>query len=249
MNDIRNEPETARIIIMEEEGVRSLHFGSPWTQGAVRVATPDRIEIEYVQQMMMWLLFKPAVRHVVQLGLGAASLTGFCHRYLRDARVTAVELHASVIQACRNHFFLPADDDRLTVLHMDAMDFVRTAARGSVDVLQVDLYDNEAVGPVLDSLEFYQACADTLAPDGIMTVNLFCDYPGHLKSLDTIGQAFEALAWLPEVHDGNIVAIAFKRAPVVDFDELYARAAQIQETMFLPASTWVEGLHAWMQEG
>ncbi|HWL28999.1 MAG TPA: spermidine synthase [Burkholderiaceae bacterium] len=249
MNDIRNAPEGARIIITEEEGVRSLHFGSPWTQGAVRLATPDHIEIEYVQQMMMWLLFKPAPRHVVQLGLGAASLTRFCHRHLPDARVTAVELHASVIDACRHHFFLPPDDDRLTVLHGDAMDYVRKAARGSVDIMQVDLYDSEAIGPVLDSLEFYQACADSLAPDGVMTVNLFCDYPGHLKSLDTIGQAFEALAWLPEVHDGNIVAIAFKRAPVVDFDALYARAAQIQEAMSLPASTWVRGLHAWMQEG
>ncbi len=249
MNEIRHGPESAHIIITEEEGVRSLHFNSPWTQGAVRLAAPDRIEIEYVQQMMMWLLFKRAPRHVVQLGLGAASLTRFCHRHLPDARVTAVELHAAVIDACRRHFFLPPDDERLTVLQMDAMDFVRTAERGSVDVLQVDLYDSEALGPVLDSLEFYQACADCLAPDGLMTVNLFCDYPGHLKSLDTIGQAFEALAWLPEVHDGNIVAIAFKRAPVVDFDALYARAARIQEVMDLPASTWVRALHAWMQEG
>lgn len=249
MNDIRNAPGGAHIIITEEAGVRSLHFNSPWTQGAVRLAAPDCIEIEYVQQMMMWLLFKPAPRHVVQLGLGVASLTRFCHLHLPDARVTAVELHGAVIDACRSHFFLPPDDERLAVLQMDAMDFVRTAAPRSIDVLQVDLYDSEAQGPVLDSLEFYRACADSLAPDGLMTVNLFCDYPGHLKSLDTIGQAFEALAWLPEVHDGNIVAIAFKRAPVVDFDALYSRAAQIQEAMGLPASTWVHGLHAWMQEG
>lgn len=248
MNDTQHAPGSARIIIAEEEGVRSLHFGTPWTQGAVRLAAPDRIEIEYVQQMMMWLLFKPAPRHVVQLGLGAASLTRFCHTHFPDTRVTAIELHATVIDACRTSFFLPPDDERLTVREMDAMEFVRTAAPGSIDIMQVDLYDSEAKGPVLDSLEFYQACANTLAPDGLMTVNLFCDYPQHLKSLDTIGQAFEALAWLPEVHDGNIVAIAFKRAPVVDFDALYARATQIEEALGLPASTWVHALHAWMQE-
>jgi spermidine synthase len=248
MNDTRNAPVSAHITIAEEEGVRSLHFGTHWTQGAVRLTSPDRIELEYVQQMMMWLLFKDAPRHIVQLGLGAASLTRFCHRHLPDAQVTAVELHAAVIEACRTRFFLPPDDDRLTVLEMDAMDFVKSVAPGAIDIMQVDLYDSDAKGPVLDSLEFYQACADSLAPDGIMTVNLFCDYPLHLKSLDTIGQAFEALAWLPEVHDGNIVAIAFKRAPVVDFDALYARADQIQEAMSLPASTWVQGLHAWMRE-
>ena len=36
---------------------------------------------------------------------------------------------------------------------------------------------------------------------------------------------FDVVVWLPEVHDANVVAIAFKTAPEVDLpDVLYQRA-------------------------
>ncbi len=40
--------------IDEFEGVRFLHLGTSWVQGAMRLAKPDTIELEYVQMMMMW---------------------------------------------------------------------------------------------------------------------------------------------------------------------------------------------------
>src|SRR3546814_18980313 len=82
----------------------------------------------------------------------------------------------------------------------------------------------------------------------MMTVNLYCDWPDHLNHLQMIEQSFAAVAWLPEVHDGNMVAIAFKQSPSVDFDDLYARAKEIHATLGLPAETWVDGLHSWMSQ-
>ncbi|OEZ60130.1 spermidine synthase [Duganella sp. HH105] len=41
--------------ITEFQGVRSLHLGTSWVQGAMRLAKPDDIELEYVQMMMkLW---------------------------------------------------------------------------------------------------------------------------------------------------------------------------------------------------
>ncbi|WP_255474784.1 fused MFS/spermidine synthase [Pusillimonas sp. ANT_WB101] len=235
------------IKLLEEEGVRYLHFGTPWVQGAMRLDAPYALEIEYIQQMMMWMLFMDQPRHIVQLGLGAASLTKFCWKQFPKSRVTAVELDPAVIETCRTHFGLPSDDERLTVLAMDALDFVRDPARhGTIDILQVDLYDALAVGPVLGSAEFYQACADCLTPEGILTINLFCDYPEHLDHLNVIGDVFHATANLPEVHDGNIVGIAFKSAPSIDFSDLYWRAHCIEKKYGLKAESWVDGLEAWM---
>src|ERR1700749_1912346 len=77
----------------EFQGVRSLHLGTSWVQGAMRLAKPDAPELEYVQMMMMWLLFLEQPRHVVQLGLGSAALTKFCYRRLPETRITAVELN------------------------------------------------------------------------------------------------------------------------------------------------------------
>lgn len=234
-------------------GVLTLHLGSSAIQGAMRLAVPDQIELEYVQQMMMWLLFKNDPEHIVQLGLGAASLTKYCYRYFQDARITAVELNPAVIELCRQSFKLAPDDQRLAVLNMDALDFVHAPKMNdSIDILQVDLYDAAAESPALGGAAFYQRCADILKPDGMLTVNLFGSPQHYRKNCDAhieaMQQAFDAVVWLPLVHDANTVALAFKQAPAVDFEQLYQRAAAIRAQYKLPAAKWVKGLQAWMKD-
>ena len=142
-------------------------------------------------------------------------------------------------------FKLPAQDERLQVLEMDAMDFVLDPANhGAFDVLQCDLYDATARGPVLDTPEFYQACNDCLAEGGIMTVNLFGDHPSFNKNIKAMNFAFDYVLCLPEVHDGNVVALCFKTRPQLDDAALAARAAQIVAATKLPAKSWVKGIAA-----
>jgi spermidine synthase len=235
--------------ITEFEGVRSLHLGTSWVQGAMRLSKPDNIELEYVQMMMMWMLFLPQPGHIVQLGLGSAALTKFSYRRFPEARVTAIELNPNVIAICEALFGLPPNDSRLQVKEMNAMDWVSDPAnRNSVDVLQVDLYDEEARGPVLDSPEFYQACSDCLTADGIMTTNVFGEISNYDKNLSAMAEVFDAVVWLPEVHDANIVVLAFKNSPSLDFSELYKRAAVIRKQLNLPAQKWVDGLKEWMHD-
>jgi spermidine synthase len=236
--------------ITEFEGVRSLHLGTSWVQGAMRLSRPDAIELEYVQMMMMWMLFQAAPKHIVQLGLGSAALTKFCYQRFTDARVTAVELNPNVIAICRALFGLPDNDERLDVREIDALDFVLDPANhGKADVLQVDLYDEQARGPVLDTPEFYQGCLDCLTPNGIMTTNVFGDdFANYDKNLFNMEQVFDAVVWLPEVHDANIVVVAFKNAPQIDFSVLYERASDIKRRFNLPAKNWVNGLKGWMRD-
>jgi spermidine synthase len=235
--------------ITEFQGVRSLHLGTSWVQGSMRLAQPDAIELEYVQMMMMWMLFVPQPRRIAQLGLGSAALTKFCYQKFPDARVTAAELNPNVIAMCQAHFGLPPNDARLDVREMDALDFVMDRANhGTLDALQVDLYDEEARGPVLDTPEFYQACADCLRDGGVMTANVFGDFSNYDKNLEAMEQAFDAVVWLPEVHDANIVVVAFKQAPQIDFAVLYERAGDIKRRYNLPAREWVNGLKEWMRD-
>lgn len=236
----------APVTLSEQSGVRFLHFGTEWIQGAMRIRKPDWIELEYAQQMMAWMLFKNTPQQIVQLGLGTGALTKFCYRHFAAARVTAVELNPSVIAICKSMFKLPGNDERLSVVEMDAAEFVNDSANhGSVDVLQVDLYDATARGPVLDTPEFYAACASCLTPDGIMTVNLFGDHPSYAKNFKAMRFAFDDVMCLPEVHEGNVVALAFKSRPEIDFAALYQRASAIQVSTRLPAKSWVNGLKAW----
>jgi len=164
----------------------------------MRIDEPFAIHLEYVQRMMAWLLFvdpaSVARRHAMQFGLGAASLTKSCHRTLR-MKTTAIELNPQVVAACRLWFKLPRDDSRLSVVLGDA---AQVAAhdhwRGTVDALQVDLYDHEAAAPVLDSQAFYADCRRLLTEDGCMTVNLFGRSSSYERSLARITAAFGAAA-------------------------------------------------------
>jgi spermidine synthase len=236
-------PKFAPITLSELDGVRFLHFGTEWVQGAMRLRKPDWLELEYAQQMMAWMLFNNQPAHIVQLGLGTGALTKFCYRQFPHAQVTAIELNPQVIAICETMFRLPPPDARLSILEMDAMDFVTDKSHvGTLDILQVDLYDATARGPVLDTPEFYVACANCLTSNGIMTVNLFGDHPSFAKNIKAMRFAFNEVICLPEVHDGNVVAIAFNSRPTLDFAVLYDRASEITQTCKLPAKSWVNGL-------
>jgi spermidine synthase len=179
--------------------------------------------------------------HAVQLGLGAAAITRFCHSTLR-MRCTAVELNGSVIDACRLWFHLPADSARFTVLNMDAAEFVADPARiESVQALCVDLYDHDAASPVLDSEAFYRDCRRVLADGGVMTVNLFGRDARFERSAARIAAAFgdtQVLSLRP-TREGNTIVVALRDAPLPDRATLAARADEIERRFKLPARKWL----------
>ncbi len=233
------------VTISEARGVRYLHLGTPWIQGAMRIAEPLVIELDYVQRMMVWMLFREdaavAEGHAVQLGLGAGAITRFCHKRLK-MRTTAVELNPQVIAACRHWFRLPADSALLSVLLTDAAAYVADKAqRGTVDVLSVDLYDHEAASPVLDSAAFYAACHAALAEGGLMTVNLFGRDASFEKSFARIAAAFGAgsVLSLKPTREGNTVVLAMKHVTVPGAAELARRAENIETRWQLPARKWL----------
>ena len=239
------EPELAPATISEADGVRYLHLGTPWVQGAMRIRQSLALELEYIQRMMVWMLLRSDAEltrgHAVQLGLGAAAITRFCHSTLR-MRCTAVELNPSVIDACRMWFHLPADSARFQVLNSDAAAFVADAARiETVQALCVDLYDHDAASPVLDSAEFYRDCARVLTDGGVMTVNLFGRDASFERSAARIAEAFGAAqVWtLRPTKEGNTIVVACKATPLPDRATLAARADNIERRFKLPAKKWL----------
>jgi spermidine synthase len=230
----------------EHDGVRYLHLDSPWVQGAMRLAKPQALELEYIQRMMAWMLWRPqpevAEGHAVQLGLGAGAITRFCHKVLR-MKTTVVEINPTVIGANRLWFRLPPDDARLTVVEGDAGKWVADPAHaGTAQVLNVDLYDHEAAAPVLDDEAFYAGCRDVLdAHGGVMTVNLFGRDASFAASSERIAAVFgRHQVWsLRPTREGNTVVVAARDVKIPGRDELTARADNIEERYGLPARKWL----------
>lgn len=225
---------------------RYLHLGgTQWIQGSMRIRKPFDIDLEYCQRMMAWMLWwdeqDQPLPHVVQLGLGAGALTKFCYHHLQ-AVVTAVELNPQVIRVCHQHFKLPFNDERLNVTCCPAQDWVASEQHhGIAEVLQIDLYDQDAQGPVLDSLEFYEQCAKVMTPNGTLTLNLFGKHSSFKRNIKHVLQAFShGKVWVFDpTQEGNTVLIA-RHDPCDDLDlsVMNKRAQQLQQQWKWPAVHW-----------
>ena len=236
--------ELPEVNFSEDGEIRYLHLGTEWIQGSMFLDRPFDIELEYVQRMFGWLLFFPLIEvkgaHAMQLGLGAGTITKFCYKKLKMT-CTAVELNPGVLHACRGWFRLPPDDERLRVVLADAsLEIQKDEWRGTVDALQVDLYDEEAAAPVLDTPDFYRHCRELLTPQGCMTVNLFGRSSSYAESVEKICAAFgEDAVWaFKPTREGNAIVLAQRTPSRPSRDALLETASAIEDKWGLPAPKW-----------
>jgi spermidine synthase len=199
------------IEISEEAGVRYLHFGSRWIQGAMRVARPYALELEYTRDMMLPLLLRPPGRwplRVLLIGLGAASLTKFLYRHRPRAALTVIEIEPRVVSAARQFFKLPIDAKRLGITIADGHDYVAGSDR-EFDLILVDGYDAKGRAGMLDTLPFYCNARARLGGHGLFATNLLFLTRDKPAALDSIRAAFEGRAVaLPRSVAGNTIVVA-----------------------------------------
>ncbi|VFR64420.1 Spermidine synthase [plant metagenome] len=237
--------EHDEVTLSEGDGIRYLHFATEWVQGAMRIAKPDELVLEYTRQMMAWLLFlePPREASIGQLGLGAGALTRFCLKHTASP-LAVVEWNPQVTMACHLFFKLPAPL-RLVIDHCDAAAWVADPVRyGHCPVLMVDLYDAQAQGPVRDSVEFYANCRRVLGDVGVMTVNLFGKHESFPHNIANLREAFDGrVALLPQIDAGNQIVLAFSGPSLeVEAATLLARAEDVEARYGLPARRWARAL-------
>jgi spermidine synthase len=199
------------IEISEAAGVRSLHFGSDWVQGAMRVARPFALELEYTREMMAALLLRPHgdwPRRALVIGLGAGSLAKFLWRYRPQAKLTVVEINPAVVPAAHQYFKLPDDPARLRIEIGDGAQYV-TRSGPAFDLILVDGFDADARPGQLDTPAFYLNCKARLSDEGVLSTNLLSRRKDYRVSLERINDAFDGRALsFPSCGSGNAVAFA-----------------------------------------
>lgn len=199
------------IEISEAAGVRSLHFGSDWVQGAMRIARPFALELDYTREMMASLLLRPDAdwpRRALLIGLGAGSLTKFLYRHRPQAQLTVVEIDPAVAVAARQYFKLPDDPARIRIEIGDGAEYL-TRAKPRFDLILVDGFDADARPGQLDTPAFYLNCKARLSDVGLLAANLLSRRKDYRVSVERIEQAFDgrALAF-PSCESGNAIAFA-----------------------------------------
>ena len=238
------------ILVSEAAGVRYLHFSSDWIQGAMRVARPYALELEYTREMMAALLLRPEPdwpRKVLLIGLGAASLTKFLHRHRPEAKLTVVEIEPAVVATARQHFRLPDDDARLRIVIGDGADYVADA-KTYFDLILVDGFDAEARNGMLDTLPFYTNCRARLSDQGLLVANLLSKRKDFERSVERLERAFDGRALcFPSCDSGNAVAFAATGETIeMRLPDLRTAARALKKETglnLLPTAMRLEGWH------
>jgi spermidine synthase len=238
---------TFSIDISEEAGVRSLHFGSHWVQGAMRIARPWHLELDYTKEMMAGLLLRDDShfpRKVLLIGLGAASLTKFLYRNYPLAKLTVVEIEPRVVAAAQQFFKLPDDPKRLNIIIADGNEYV-TTTKNTYDLILVDGFNEHAHPGDLNQLPFYLACRSRLSSQGLLAVNLLGLCAGVKGGFEHIENAFDGRGLMfPSCDSGNTIAFAATGDEVsISLDDLKEQAHELKDRTglnLLPTITRLE---------
>ena len=225
--------------IIDRGPCRYLHFDLYGVQSAMNLRHPDRLSLAYTRKMMSFLLFQPAPRRILLLGLGGGSLAKFCYRGLPGTRITAVEVNPQVI-ALRAAFHIPVDDDRFQVVCDDGAAYL---ARGGPvkDVILADACDSCGVSPECDTLEFYRHIYRRLAAGGVFVGNLCVNSHDNAAQLHRICSVFGSdCVTLQVKQDGNLIVLAFKAPrPIMDWDGLEVAALGLKKQFGLDFPRYV----------
>lgn len=230
------EPELIQPFIFEHAGIRGLLARWGFVQSAMIVRDPVRLVLDYTQAMMGFLLFTPEPKSLEIIGLGGGSLAKYCHRFLPDITIRAVEIDRDVIALAPN-FCVPPEDDRFEIIWDDGAAFVRSDVK-KTDVLLVDVSNGFETPSQLASDDFYRACRSRLRPGGILVVNL-CNRPGNnLPILMRMCDLFDEVITVPAEDAMNLVVIARKAFPLLrSRKKLLERGYRLQKAHPLPLAS------------
>ncbi len=222
--------------VIEQDGVRSLHFGSFPKQSSMLLAEPDKLHLEYVRAMTSWLLFKPTLDdHALIIGLGGGSLTKHLLYHFPDCRLKVVEYRESVVKIARSHFGLPLDP-RLKVIIDDGAKYARQRTESQSEqysLMFVDAFDHEGMASSICNHAFFDACKALLKKDGMLVINLWggVNKPQFQQIALWLGQTFDwKILFLPVKDRGNIIGLAFnEQTPLHDMKDLRTRAIILEQ--------------------
>ena len=195
--------------ILDDAPLRLMYLTPDCMQSAMHVEKPSQLLCAYSRAMMGFLLFNPSPKHIVLIGLGGGSLVKYCYEHFPQCRITAVEINADVI-ALRDAFGLPADDERLNIIHADAVEWLPRQDYHA-DVIFLDAYDIQGLVPALNSAPFYATCYQQLNERGVLVANVWGKPSVIAPMLTRLHRQFQhQVCWAKSADSYNLIILATK---------------------------------------
>ncbi len=229
------------------------HFGKMlMLDGATQVTTRD----EFIYHEMMThvpILAHGKARQVLIVGGGDCVIAEEVLKHKSIARLTQVEIDASVVEFSKEHFpeFTKpvVGNKRFDLVIADGMDFVATTER-RFDVIIVDSTDPQGPGKVLFTERFYRGCKRCLTPGGVLVTQNGVPFlqpaelvssVGHFRKHFADGSCY--VAAIPTYVGGHMAMgwasdnRRLREVPLKVIAERYARAGRF------PTRYWTPEVH------
>jgi spermidine synthase len=212
-------------------------------QSAMRLTTPNDLELAYTQYMMGFLLFHRTPQDILMIGLGGGSLAKFVYHRLPLTRTVVIEINPRVVALARSYFFVPDDEDRFQVRITEGSEYVGSCSCAA-DVVMVDGFDDGCQVRALCTGDFYDAARATLKRNGVLVVNLLSSDKGFHDYMSRIHTSFNgSVASVAVDPRGNVIVFAFKHSPSKRvWENLAARARDLEAELALPFTRLVSKL-------
>lgn len=235
--------------VVDEEGLRMLHFDIRSVQSCMRMDDPVALVYTHTKIMMGFLLLQSSLDEILLLGLGGGSIAKYCYHRLSNSRITAIEISDAVI-ALRKKFFIPDDNDRFRVVHADAYAYIE-GKHEVADVILLDAFEPWGLPSRLCQRAFYQNCYWALRPGGVLVVNLWGGWLRLFGCRSRLRRCFgERMRWVTDPQTGeHQIVFGLKDSSFPSLTELRRRAAVLQSRVspHLDLSVLVEQLQAGRQ--
>jgi spermidine synthase len=217
--------------------------------GATQVTTRD--EFIYHEMMTHVPIFAHGkAREVLVVGGGDCGIAEEVLKHKSVARLTQVEIDASVVEFSKEHFpefTKPVlANKRFDLVIDDGMDYVAKTGR-RFDVIIVDSTDPQGPGKVLFTRKFYAACKRAMAAGGVLVTQngvpflqpaelvasvshfrkLFADAGCYVAAIPTYVGGHMAMGWATDNK-------RLREVPLKTIAERYARAGRLATKYWTP---------------
>lgn len=237
------------IEVVEEKGIRSLHFGTLPKQSSMSLAHPNKLELSYVRAMTSWQLFKPKLQQdALLVGLGGGSLAKYLWQQFPNCQLKIIECRKTVVKVARSHFGLPLDA-RLKIIIDDGGRYVqqrRLSHQARYELLVVDAFNAKDIAESVISEEFFLACHTLLNSDGLLVMNLWggADNVSFNQCRDWLTDIFSwRVLFLPVENRDNVIALAFKNSlSHFNIEQLHQHAISLEQQYGIEFSKFLTDL-------
>lgn len=202
---------------------RWLTLGSDALQTVINKRHPAKPVLYYLPALTLMARAMPG--EVCMLGLGGAGVAHLLAGNQFTHTITAVESSSEVISIARD-FFMTEQISTLQIIHQAAQDYL-TQSTTRYPHLIIDLYGAHFFPERCANAAFFSDCAQHLATDGFMAVNL-ANLREQWPIVQLIKQQFKNTLIIPVRHSANLVVLASLQQHKSEFIEQISACKQLK---------------------